>query len=117
MALDSHGNWTPILPDGPPFEPCGYGEVRFCSGIPDAATGNDGDVGVDTVNATAYIKISGVWVLISGGGGGGSANMSGVGSPVGVVTPNAVNVWYRDTATDNYWWATGATNADWTPVA
>lgn len=51
-----------------------------------------------------------------GGGGGGTANMSGSGSPVGVVTPTAANIWYRDTSTDNYWWATGATNADWTPV-
>jgi hypothetical protein len=51
-----------------------------------------------------------------GGGGGGTANMSGVGSPVGVVTPTAVNIWYRDTGTDNYWWATGVTNTDWTPV-
>ena len=50
------------------------------------------------------------------GGGGGTANMSGVGSPVGVVTPNGINIWYRDTGTDNYWWATGVTNTDWTPV-
>ena len=55
--------------------------------------------------------------LVDGaGGGGGTANMSGAGSPVGVVTPTAANIWYRDTATDNYWWATGATNADWTSV-
>ena len=54
--------------------------------------------------------------ILEASGGTGTANMSGVGSPVGVVTPTATNIWYRDTATDNYWWATGATSADWTPV-
>ena len=54
--------------------------------------------------------------IIDHGGGGGFLNMSGHGSPVGVVTPTAINVWYRDVDTDNYWWATGVTSANWTPV-
>ena len=55
-------------------------------------------------------------ILIAAGGGFGAANMSGVGSPLNVVVPNAIDVWYRDTSTDNYWWATTALSSGWTPV-
>lgn len=50
----------------------------------------------------------------SGGGGAGVENISGAGSPVGVVTPDAVNQWYYDTVGIAWWWSTGLTNADWT---
>ena len=72
-----------------------------------------------TVSDTRWFilqRILGATIDGGGGGGGGLLNMSGVGSPVGAVVPNGINIWYRDTATDNYWWATGLTNADWTPV-
>lgn len=55
-------------------------------------------------------------IALSITGGAANANMSGHGSPLGVVTPNAQDIWYRDVDTDNYWWATGATDADWTAV-
>ena len=103
MALDSHGNWTPILPDGPPFSPCGFGEVRFCSGVPDAATGEDGDIGINTINSDVYSKANGVWTLIVGGGG------SGGGFTVGVVDPNGNGVTgspgdgYVNTANKTLW--------------
>lgn len=48
-----------------------------------------------------------------GGGGGGAPNLSGIGSPVGVVTPTAVNQWYTDTAGNFIWQSTGLTNVDW----
>lgn len=54
--------------------------------------------------------------IASGTGGGGFSNLDGHGSPVGVVTPDIVNQWYRDVDTDNYWWSTGLANTDWTPV-
>lgn len=50
-------------------------------------------------------------IVISGGGG--TSNLSGTGSPVGVVTPDEENQIYRDTSVDTYWWATGLTSADW----
>lgn len=46
-------------------------------------------------------------------GGGGTDNLNGVGSPVGVVTPDAVNQFYRDTTGTSLWQSTGLTSADW----
>jgi len=47
-------------------------------------------------------------------GGGGSNNISGAGEPVGVVTPDAINQFYRDTdGTPSLWQSTGLTNVDW----
>ena len=43
----------------------------------------------------------------------GSSNLSGSGSPVGVVTPDAVNQFYRDTSGNALWQSTGLTSADW----
>jgi len=64
----------------------------------------------DTIN-TLLKRIAGS----TSGGGGGTAfqDLSGNGSPVGVVTPDAVNQKYRDSLNDTYWWATGLTNTDW----
>jgi hypothetical protein len=53
-------------------------------------------------------------VAAATGGGGGSNNISGVGEPVGVVTPDAINQFYRDTdGTPSLWQSTGLTNLDW----
>jgi hypothetical protein len=46
-------------------------------------------------------------------GGGGSANLSGAGSPVGVVTPTAINQFYRDTSNNTLWESTGLGASDW----
>lgn len=48
-----------------------------------------------------------------GGGGGGSGGLSGSGDPTNVVTPTFANQWYRDTSTDNYYWAEGLTSDSW----
>jgi hypothetical protein len=65
----------------------------------------------DTVN-TLLKRIAG-GIANGGGGGGSSNNISGAGSPVGVVTPDAVNQFYRDETGDVLWQSTGLTNADW----
>lgn len=54
----------------------------------------------------------GDWTKIAGAGGGGS-NLDGAGDPTGVVTPDYVGQYYRDTSTGNIWKSTGATSADW----
>jgi hypothetical protein len=115
MALDPSGTgrWYPTLPEQPPTSGCIFSEVAACTGAPDDASGVDGDVRIDLTTGDVYIKTNGTWVIL---GGSGLLNMSDVGSPVGAVVPNGINIWYRDTATDNYWWATGLTNADWTAV-
>ena len=65
----------------------------------------------DTIN-TLLKRIAGS-ASGGGGGGGGSANMSGSGSPVGVVTPTAINIEYFDTFNAAWYWSTGLTNLDW----
>lgn len=45
----------------------------------------------------------------------GSNNIHGNGPPVGVVTPDAIDQFYRDVTTPGLWQATGLTNADWIP--
>lgn len=52
---------------------------------------------------------------ISGGGGGECPNVAGVGSPVGVVTPDCDNQFYRDITTPGLWQSTGPTDQDWIP--
>lgn len=47
------------------------------------------------------------------GGGGGGNNISGSGSPVGSVTPDAANQFYRRTDINELWQSTGLTSADW----
>lgn len=47
------------------------------------------------------------------GDGGSSNNISGAGSPVGVVTPDALDQFYRSTTGPGIWQAIGLTNADW----
>lgn len=54
----------------------------------------------------------GDWTKIAGTGGGGT-NLDAAGDPTGVVTPDYVGQYYRDTTTGNIWKSTGATNADW----
>jgi hypothetical protein len=113
VLQDAFGNYhCDINPATPPDPASG----RCCSsgiGAPDDADGENGMYYVDLSTGDLYIKTNNVWTIYSGGG---ASNLNGNGSPVGVVTPDAINQWYRDDLTDNYWWATGATNADWTPV-
>lgn len=45
----------------------------------------------------------------------GSNNIHGDGSPVGVVTPDAIDQFYRDETTPGLWQSTGLTNTDWIP--
>ena len=40
-------------------------------------------------------------------------NLSGAGSPMGVVTPDSVNQFYRDTVGNVLWQSIGLTNTDW----
>lgn len=61
-------------------------------------------------------RILGATIDGGGGGGGGSSNISGNGSPVGVVTPSTTDQWYRDNVNHTYWWSYGLTNADWEQV-
>lgn len=70
----------------------------------------------DTINTLLKRIASSASGGSGGGGGGGSGNLSGAGAPIGVTTPTAINQWYRDTSTENYYWATGLTNADWALV-
>lgn len=67
----------------------------------------------DTIN-TLLKRIAGGIANGGGGGAGSSNNISGAGSPVGVVTPDAVNQFYRDTTGNALWQSTGLTDADWT---
>lgn len=114
MALDAGGtgSWYPTLPDSPPASACVFGELMACTGVPDNAEGLDGDLRVDLANGNIYSKANGGWVLLEVGVGG-AGNLSGSGSPVGVVTPTAIYQIYRDTDADTYYWATGLTNTDW----
>lgn len=40
-------------------------------------------------------------------------SLSGIGSPVGVVTPEFINQIYLDTAAGTFYYSKGLTNADW----
>ena len=50
---------------------------------------------------------------LNNSGGGGSGNLSGSGSPVGVVTPSAAGVLYADYTTPGLWESNGTTNTSW----
>lgn len=115
MALDESGtgSWFPTLPDQPPASTCVYGEVMACTGVPDDSEGVNGDIRINLANGDVYSKTGDAWHLISSGGVAGAGNLSGSGSPVGVVTPTAIYQLYRDIDTDTYHWATGLTNTDW----
>lgn len=53
---------------------------------------------------------------VIGGEGGGTANLDGEVDPEGVVTADK-NVWYRNNATDGYFWkTTDGGNTGWQPV-
>lgn len=56
-------------------------------------------------------------IVAGGGGGSGTNNLSGSGSPVGVVTPDYVGQSYTDLTTPGFWTSTGATSANWLQIA
>jgi hypothetical protein len=72
--------------------------------------------GLSQAEAAIVVLLNTIAVNLGGGGGGGaiSANLSGAGSPVGVVTPTANNQFYRDTTGIALWQSTGLTNTSWT---
>jgi hypothetical protein len=51
------------------------------------------------------------------GGGGGTNNLSGNGSPVGIVTPNYIGQAYTDLTTPGYWTSTGLASSSWLQIA
>jgi hypothetical protein len=65
---------------------------------------------VENTNAGNPIALG---ALVTPSGAGTVNNINGVGSPVGVITPVVVNQFYRDTAANSLWQATGLTNTDW----
>lgn len=69
-------------------------------------------LGLSLPEAVKMVLLNEVSENISGGGGG-SSNLTGVGSPVGVVTPDAVGQFYTETGGPILWQATGVTAADW----
>lgn len=77
-----------------------------------------GQIYRNTINGDVWRANSltpGDWTKIAGAGGGGS-NLDGAGDPTGVVTPDYVGQYYRDTSTGNVWKSTGATSVDWVLV-
>lgn len=75
MALDSSGNWTPVLPDNPALTTQGWGELRFGTSAPTSGFGNVGDGFILTTNGNFYVKKTTGWELVSGGGGAGIAQV------------------------------------------
>jgi hypothetical protein len=71
-------------------------------------------LGMSLAEASILVLLNNLTTTIAGGGSGAfSANLSGAGSPVGVVTPDAVNQFYRDTTGVALWQSTGLTNLSW----
>ena len=70
-------------------------------------------LGLSTAQTAELALLDLIFVNGGGGGGGGGGGLSGAGSPTGSVTPTAVNQWYRDTSTNNFYWSTGLTNNSW----
>lgn len=66
--------------------------------------------GMSQSEAAIVVLLNAVAVALGGGSG---DNISGAGSPVGVVTPDTVNQWYYDTVGIAWWFSTGLTNSDW----
>lgn len=105
------------MPDGPPGTGTGFfnGGVLTGTGAPSNSLGSNGNLYVNLSNGSVYSKSSGSWAVLAGGGAGVS-NLLGIGSPVGVVTPDALGQFYTDRTTPGQpivWQATGLTNADW----
>lgn len=96
---------------GPEPSHIGTSSALSGAGAPSNSLGTNGDIYVNTSTGDIYTKAGDVWIIFAASGS--SNNTSGSGSPVGVVTPGAVNQFYRDTTTPGLWQATGLTNADW----
>ncbi len=70
--------------------------------------------GMSLAQAQKLVLLNAISVTLAPGGSGTvSPNLSGAGSPVGVVTPSAINQFYRDTTGTVLWQSTGLTSADW----
>lgn len=114
MAQDQYGNYIANIE--PPVAP--YPDSQRCclhgDGAPDASLGSDGKTYTNDVTGDFYGKAGGTWYLIGGPGSSGNA-IDGEGSPVGVVTPDAVNQFYRDSTGPGLWQSTGLTDQDWIP--
>lgn len=102
-----------------------YGKQSTVAEQPPATHLPDGVRWIQTDGVEQYVD-GGAWVDVpSGGGGGGiaawgqvsTAEYSGSGSPVGVVTPDASGDLYLDATTPALWQANGVTNTDWQLVS
>lgn len=113
MATDAFGNYVADIEPAPAPYPASQRCCLHGDGAPDSSLGSDGKTYTDDLTGDFYAKADGVWTLV--GGPGSSNAISGSGSPVGVVTPDAVNQFYRDTTGPGLWQATGLTNQDWIP--
>ena len=69
------------------------------------------DASTDDASLDARVRV--LETTGAGGGGVASGNKHGTGSPVGVVTPDALDQFYRRTDVKELWIATGLTSADW----
>ena len=107
-------NYVPGLVGPAPTTIFAGGDLHSGSGAPSDSLGSNGDAYIDSASGSLYTKSGGVWSAVSTGTG--SANMSGVGSPIGVVIPTAINIWYRDTVGNGWYWSIGLTSADWIQV-
>lgn len=116
MALDSHGNWTPVLPDQPPASGCVYGELSACFGVPDDASGFDGDARINLTTGEFYVKANGAWVLQTGGSGSSGLVQLGVVDPEGVVAEPEGTA-YLNTVLKTFWvkQSGGSTATGWEP--
>lgn len=115
MALDANGNWYPNMPNPLPGNTACSRKFCVSDGAPSNNVGNDGDLIISRADGTIYEKVSGSWVVFPGyTGSSGFNNLSGNGSPVGVVTPNYINQFYQDkTPPRDIWVSTGVTNTSW----
>lgn len=115
MPLDANGNWYSSMPDFTPGHTACSKKWCVSEGVPSASDGNDGDLVISRANGTVYEKVDGAWVAFPGySGSSGFNNLSGNGSPVGVVTPNYINQFYQDkTPPRDIWVSTGVTNTSW----
>jgi hypothetical protein len=102
MSFNGGEEWMPLTPIGWELETVGnevFDKIWFRS----TAGGS----------VSFYYGFGHINAATSSGSGGGTDNVSGHGSPVGVVTPDAINQFYTDVDTPALWQATGITNADW----
>jgi hypothetical protein len=114
MGLDAQGNFiSEPHPADAPFPPQTGVPVTRGTGAPDGSTPVS-SIYIDESTGDVYSNptlTAGAWVLV--GAAGTAANISGVGSPVGSVTPDALNQFYRRTDVDELYQAKGLTSADW----